>query len=948
MSKYIAIHEYFPVELKKYEQLRIIELQGFDLFQTLKDDTTNYTVPIDVGLSDTYHVGDMISRFLKKEEDMGGHSAGKVLAAYLRAPDFAVNFENVDFGILKPSLDEIVEAVNEVDQKHQVRRLVQIMKTVMPLFVRCPLNEAGSQPYCEFYRFVLGVLGRHPVVYAFEVMIAGHVMMSSIRDVGTMVRLASYVIGLLEKVYKCDEFCDLVIPYVCERICEMFFVSLQFMFPLEGEVARAGMRLHSLQVAIEFVMKMAVIYPPAFRTVPLNTFIKFLMRWPNGYSECYPSFEYVCEYAHQVEPSVAAANVNLLVNSFSLLSYIARKGGNVQEEQMSLATLIKLGHESRYAARAIAQSLVNISKYSLFKPVFDRFQELLKQSNQLAIVLYSEIAAYNFDQSFVQFEYKYKLSDLPTQADSLQRPFLRQLGFLSRPDQGAMSDIFDVARVLDGVLLLNPVELALIVAQKSFLTFITEYLTKLMEKGIPILDMRLAIPFAHMASSYMELISRLRTPKDTAAVGISVEFVMSLYRNILLCAPPIDYNKQAVSVISSDVFRERKRFAALVKGYCPRFLTVAFLKAEHRHFSLMVPVIFLFADLVNLEPFTSDLIKDIMPFFRQNLKLYLLSSSSHIFQAVDSIICQLYQHVSPGFLDRLLTEITNIFTDSLEAADDNEEEAKLCVRLLVLMSHVTAMPMAKLALLTDEGIDAFLEALFRTFNLKTATAHELITVAASHCLLHLVSVSITPCSRFNKEMRAYTESVGPAMLTKTINVICEFLNLRKPPPDRVARAVMRLLSFICESPAVIAILIQKKNFTLAIDDLIAGGLWASDDCVAWTLEFYLTLARADGELAKRIMGFKSEQRITEYCDEDLFEVYSELIRTLENPIKFKEPDVDFGAVQKKFNQRREKYNDRKGRCRNYSVPAGYSNSYLETTLELPSLFPEVRVLNLKT
>lgn len=948
MSKYIAIHEYFPPEIRKYEQDRAAELENFEAFGALKENTSDYTVPVDVALSDAYPLDAMIAGFLKKEEYPSGDSFNKVLKSYLQAPDLIVSFENIDFLILKPSLDHIVEFVNSHNEKARKQTLIKIMKTLMPLFVRCTLAEAGSQSYSEFYTCVMGILDHHPIVYAMEIMIAGHVMTNSLSNVGTMTRLIRYTVELMHKIYKDDDFRDLIIPYVSARICEMMFVSFQFMFPLEGEVAYAGQRLYALQTSIECVLKIALMYPPALRTVPLNSFIKWLMRWPNGYSECYPSFEYVCEAACQVEPSVAAANINALVNSFSLLSYLDRKSVPAHEEQMVLATLIKLGHENRYASRAIAQSLINMSKYSLFKPVFEKFKQLLKQSNQLAILLYTEISAYNFSKDFVVFEHTHKLASLPERVDSLQKPFLYQLQFLSKPDQGAMPGIFDVVRVLDGVLMLNPVELAVIVLQKSFLTFITEYLTKLMEKGVAILDIRLAFPFAHLATSYLELITTMRTPKDTAAVGINVEFILSLYRNILFCAPPIDYTKQAVSVISSDIFLERRRFARLVKGYCPRFLSVAFMKAEHRHVSLMMPAVMLLCDILNLEPFTADLVKDIMPFFRQNLKFLLASSSSYVFNAVDSIICRLYQNVSPGFLDRLLTEINNIFRDSFQASEEDANKANLCIRLLILMSHVTAIPVAKLALLTDEGIDAFLESIFLTFTLKTAMANEMMTIAASHCLLHLLSPSITPSTRFDKEMRAYTESIGPVMLNKAINVICDFLNMRKPPPERAAKAVMRLLSFICELPTVIAILINKKHFTLTIDDLIAASLWESDDFVAWSLEFYLTLAKADAELAKRIMGFKSEKKITEYCDEELFEVYAELIQTLESDIHFRESGFDFAAVQQRFNQRREKYNDRKSRYWKSVVPTGYSNSYLETTQEIPGLFQDIRVVPLKT
>jgi hypothetical protein len=466
-----------------------------------------------------------------------------------------------------------------------------------------------------------------------------------------------------------------------------------------------------------------------------------------------------------------------------------------------------------------------------------------------------------------------------------------------------------VIRIVDGLKFMDDTSACLFVYHNSLLHVIIEYLEGLMRSGVPILDAEMALPFAHLSASYLELFQRASPLRSRCVFGLSVEFVLALYKNIILSSPPHPEAKAYLHSLAADIFLERRRFADVVYALAPKFLDLAILKVEHLHFSLMDAFIFLAADMFMTGPFGIDSVTYFFPYLFDELDVLVQSESRYMFEALSTILCSLC--TCPG----ILKANGEVFLPQIHRALERHfaTSKRVCIRLLALVSRIVVIPEAKLMILYDPVLDKFLELLLRCITVEVANECEMLTVLALEVLTSLTSVSVTTNQELTPIFRAATEAIPARMLDKLALTVCQLLNLKRQPMLEVAHpAAIRMLRFACSSPYFVQALRDVPGFSLTIQDVAEFGLLGEDDAACDLIELGTAIAKFDTEFAKRILGLNRQGFMPQILFErDVGAVGRELLQELGKRKQLDGSGVSLAAIQKVYEMKAETYNKEK-------------------------------------
>jgi hypothetical protein len=907
MARHSFIHRLFVLDSAPFEALFRAALSDRD------DLGPVLSMPSPWGFADGPF---SLNSLIKSVLDKSYHPSPSSVRLLLTAPDSLVTFGSVDFGLLS-EFDRLRATVESLPAADRPSRLLKAMRVLAPIVARVPDSSVIGTAYTSFADFCRQVLSRHPIVAAFEVRQAAYLARSHICDVGLVVRVIVHCVRRMEEIYASD-FAHLLIPFLAPPIARLLVPVLHLMFPVHSKSARAAFRLYCTQASIEILTKIAAMYPPALAGLPLQLIQSYFWRFPSGQSETLPSFEFIAQFPHISDQAQTAGSINALCNSFALLATIVQPGVGSTSRDAVLGALVKLSRVHAFA-RAAARSLENLAKFDLYRPAFEWFRRLLVDGDRRAVVLYLEMAAYNFTPAFNRFEKTYTLARVARAANLIHEAEFKALAQISTPDVSSARTLFDVVRLVDGAMILDDPHLAILIGDHGLLRFIGGYLAECARATLPILDARTALPFAHLGASWAELMARISPPGSRSVVGLNIEFVLVIFKTIVLCAPTRADCQEEPSGIAADIFIERKRFARAIAGYTPRLLAVAALKVENLYFSLLDALIFMAADLLNARAVVYDDLVSFVDFMMQHIEPLVLSASEMLFDAHVAIWSQLFQYVASNHLKKFLPIVTNILKKTID-------EGPIAVRLLMLLARLTVIPEVKLALLFDSGLEDFFDVILTALKPESAQRNEPVALLACEFLTNMTSVSITCNQRFDHAFRSATEALPKRMMERLMLVITQLLVLKRAQSiKRVWIAALRLLRFACASPHYLAELRDVPQFALPLQDVYAHGLFVDkdEDVPCLLLEIGTELARVDRAAALALLGFDRPDRFLE----EIEEVYNRTLGAFVDALEHQMPQsgaapVKLRAIQKVYAKKVERYNDGKVNVASPALPPG--------------------------
>jgi hypothetical protein len=625
---------------------------------------------------------------------------------------------------------------------------------------------------------------------------------------------------------------------------------------------------------IEVFVKIGALYPPALADIPLKLNQRFFGQSLQGLPATFPSFEFLLEFPHLGDFGQAAANVTALVNSFALLTAIVNPLRTENERAAVIGSLVKLSHGTRYFARAAARSLINIAKFDLFHSAFECFRCLLKDGDRVALFLYLEMAAYNFSPAFNRFEKRYHLSaDVATTMPKQQAEF-KSISRLSTGDSKNVETIFDVIRMLDGIQMCEDGRIAMFVHEKALLPFLSRYLPSLARAGVPLLDARLAVPFAHLCTSCVQLLRGTVPDDDAGTVNPGVGFLLLVFKQIALSAP---CQSLPLTSVGADILLERRRIARAVVDYLPALFIFAVKRVEKGHFSEVDSLLFLAADVLSADRFTLDHVKDLILFMASSFESLITSESALLFNAHVTIWARFYECLHPNGLKRFLPAVREAFAKAME-----QRREFVMARILVLLGRLARIPEAKLGFLADEDLNATIDVICRCLKPEFAEDFEAIALSACEFLTHMSSISITCNQGFDRKLRAATESLPKRCMEQVTLAISKLLDVQRSIGfEPVWKAALRFLRFACASPYYTAEIFDFPEFSLTMRDVYAAGMLTHE--VARLLVGLATeVARVDPKYAQKLIGFDDRDLFLIERDEAYDRIVGEFLNVLDH------------------------------------------------------------------
>ena len=131
-------------------------------------------------------------------------------------------------------------------------------------------------------------------------------------------------------------------------------------------------------------------------------------------------------------------------------------------------------------------------------------------------------------------------------------------------DDTCSCSISNLARSLDSIILkLDSETLMKLRDEPSFFSKVQSYMVKVMSSGRCLIEIRDAIPFAHLCASYMQLIDKLKIEKMACVKLVSTVFVISLFDYLISCFNPLSQihdGKNHFNSFNSLMYLEILRF----------------------------------------------------------------------------------------------------------------------------------------------------------------------------------------------------------------------------------------------------------------------------------------------------------------------------------------------------------------------------------------------------
>ena len=865
----------------------------------------------------------------QKKLDQDNHDPKEIITILFNAPEFLVSFKSVNLSDLTYLQSMLNSPSSDSDFNDN-------MLFFAPLFIRVSIEQIDSDIFINYSRFIFQNFPDNPYAIALKIKIHASLIITDKKNVRqNMENNLSKIVSNLIKLIQTKAYYDMntsLFPQLLPQVTEIVAISYQFLFN-EGNNDKAS-TINTLYSLCKFFLLVATTYPPAFSTIPWQSLSKHLSQVGYNKTSEYPDYEFASKYTHLCISSQISYNIQILLDSFALFSYQAIQNSTKFNKSLIYSVLIKLSHGHPAASRAISKSLITLSRYPFFNAAFKVITEDIQNNHELAVTLYAQITSFNFSKEVSTFENKYRLTE---KIEKHMNGFQRILSLNAHN----LITIFDVIRLTDGLLLQDSAKFIIFLHANNYLEFLKNYLSEFMKKSISIKDMRYSQPFAHLAVQYVKIRTRMSSP-DSEYLGLDIGLILQLYRAITLSGPYLLNRSQTFSIISADLYLERRNFVKALRPFCPKFLLLAFYYVKNQAISLLESLILLISDIfifTKTDPKFLDPIKEVL---KNEISYLIQTESIYVFLAITNI----YQHICENSTKSLASNFTEDLLKRFSDYTSKNDKTFLRIgtKIILLLKLISFHPKVKIIILHCKESANFWNSLNKCLLVSNMGRIEHFHQIILEFLTSILSPDISINREFDFECICATETIDNDHLEKIITTICSILEKEKPDrtPDSLYITALKTLRFACQNPFIVKIM-KSNQFKLNSSIKTFSQNDQTSDYWINYMDIALTVAKTDSTYAKELINWNEKHEdflnsIPFLLDEDFTNEIQHKTQELETifsqPIEnLNYPSIELKKIQQKYQEQVDYIDHLKTKY--YSSPIPLCTTY-DFFSEIPS------------
>jgi len=755
------------------------------------------------------------------------------------------SFDNMDFFLKVPKYIESLR-LNE-----RIEYLANIVRIVSPFILQCPYLEYSDIPFVIFVSKVKEYLPDCSFLKALKVKSLCIQAIEQSKQNSYVSTILKPVSSLLQSIFDSSDY-DSIIPYLCPSVAQALWESFIHVF---SKIDWNNQELLACSIIIpNLFLCLSSMHPPSLASINWKAMAKYFSRVSDSFRYGYPNHVFLLDHPEFSKYSHVAESVTALMVSFYLIIHILPAH---QEKEYNLCILNSISTKNTVGQNAVAQAFFNVFRFKHFISIKDYIIKAVSEKNYNMAYLYVNSLKDNYTRITNCIELYYRLSpkiyalfddyDLKYHSSNLSNIICPTIS----PDM----DLLSLSRSVDGLLHSSSYFVYSKLCLEDSLKYIYSFIFNFMKKGYANTDMRYAIPFAHLCSSFVQLITKYGVNDIFGVLGLNIEFVLSMFDHMATSSSPVVYGIHEFNSITASIYIERLRFSHSIAPFLERFFKISTIVINENRPSLRLSALLLLNDVLSLKEINVTFLSNVISSISGWITTYFLCESEIIHNIVFSLMSKVFSLISGDclttFLSIIITYMESMFFMVIEKSSGND---RVFNRIMHHFVRLTSIPDCKTVISAHPQYLTLVSICIHCLGEQFARSHPLSAVLASDALLSMCSHSVTSIPHVDVRFRFVSETIDYRMMEPLVTTTLDLIKHMESTSIEVINHALRLIRYCCENPYWVKVVIDK-GFILEFEYIKTTKIWDNDDFCGAIIEMAYAISKFDKKFAAEFIGY---------------------------------------------------------------------------------------------